>query len=104
MKKIILKSSLEETVGHLMEVALNSNKVSIDFCLNTNRSYGPTLEIKVWDANTYEIAQKKEYIIVNEMDDVIDIEDDTIGIAIAKIDGRYQAAKEMVETNTPKEN
>ena len=104
MKKIILKSSLEETVGHLMEVALNSNKVSIDFCLNTNRSYGPTLEIKVWDASTYEIVQKKEYIIVDEMDDVIDIEDDTIGIAIAKIDGRYQAAKEMVETNTPKEN
>jgi hypothetical protein len=104
MKKIILKSSLEETVGHLMEVALNSNKVSIDFCLNTNRSYGPTLEIKVWDASTYKIVQQKEYLIVDEMDDVIDIEDDTIGIAIAKIDGRYQAAKEMVETNTPKEN
>ena len=104
MKKIIIQSSLEETVGHLMEVALKSNKVSIDFCLNTNRSYGPTLEIKVWDASTYEIVQKKEYIIVDEMDDVIDIEDDTIGIALAKIDGRYQAAKEMVETNTPKEN
>ena len=104
MKKIIIQSSLEETVGHLMEVALKSNKVSIDFCLNTNSSYGPTLEIKVWDASTYEIVQKKEYIIVDEMDDVIDIEDDTIGIALAKIDGRYQAAKEMVETNTPKEN
>jgi hypothetical protein len=104
MKKIILKSNLEETVGHLMEVALKSDKVSIDFCLNTNRSYGPSLEIKVWDASTYEIFQKKEYIIVDEPDDVIDIEDDTIGIAIAKIDGRYQAAKEMVETNTPKEN
>ena len=59
-----------------MEVALNSNKVSIDFCLNTNRSYGPTLEIKVWDASTYKIVQQKEYLIVDEMDDVIDIAND----------------------------
>ena len=103
-KKFILQSNLEEIVGHLMErVMANSDKICLDisvsqFCKEM------ILDVIVRDAKTYENIEKARYVIVTDMEDEVDVDDDTIGLALAKIEGRYQEAKEIVETNTPKEN
>ena len=103
-KKFILQSQLEDVVGHLMErVIANCDKVSIDFSIS--KVYKDLiLDVTVREAKTYEGIEKVKYTIVPNLEDEINVEDDTIGLALAKAEGRYQAAKEMVETNTPKEN
>lgn len=103
-KKFILKSQLEEIVGHLMEKTLiNCDKIYLD--ISVSHVYNEmVLDVTVMEAKTYESIVKERYTIVPDVEDEIDVEDDTIGLALAKAEGRYQAAKEMVETNTPKEN
>ena len=103
-KKFILKSQLEEIVGHLMEKTLiNCDKIYLD--ISVSHVYNEmVLDVTVREAKTYESIVKERYTIVPDVEDEIDVEDDTIGLALAKAEGRYQAAKEMVETNTPKEN
>lgn len=103
-KKFILKSQLEEIVGHLMEKTLiNCDKIYLD--ISVSKVYKEmVLDVTVREAKTYESIEKERYTIVPDVEDEIDVEDDTIGLALAKADGRYQEAKEMVETNnTPNE-
>ena len=103
-KKFILKSNLEDVVGHLMERTLtNCDKIYLD--ISVSHVYNEmVLDVTVRKAKTYEIIEKARYTIVPDVEDEIDVEDDTIGLALAKVEGRYQAAKEMVETNnTPNE-
>lgn len=103
-KKFILKSQLEEIVGHLMEKTLiNCDKIYLD--ISVSHVYKEmVLDVTVREAKTYESIVKERYTIVPDVEDEIDVEDDTIGLALAKADGRYQEAKEMVETNnTPNE-
>jgi len=103
-KKFILKSNLEDVVGHLMERTLtNCDKIYLD--ISVSHVYNEmVLDVTVREAKTYETIEKARYTIVPDVEDEIDVEDDTIGLALAKVEGRYQAAKEMVETNnTPKE-
>lgn len=103
-KKFILKSQLEEIVGHLMEKTLiNCDEIYLDISIS-QVCEEMVLDVTVRKANTYETIEKKKYTIVPAVEDELDVDDDTIGLALARIDGRYQAAKEMVETNTPKEN
>ena len=103
-KKFILKSQLEEIVGHLVErVMANIDKVCLD--ISVSQVYmDMVLDVTVREAKTYEHIEKAKYTIVPDVEDEIDVDDDTVGLALAKIEGRYQAAKEMIETNTPKEN
>ena len=103
-KKFILKSQLEEIVGHLMEKTMtNCDKICLD--ISVSKVYKEmVLDVTVREAKTYESIEKERYTIVPDVEDEIDVEDDTIGLALAKAEGRYQAAKEMVETNnTPNE-
>lgn len=99
-KKFILKSDLEDVVGHLMEKTLaNCDKICLD--ISVSQVYKEMLlDVTVRNANTYETIEKAKYTIVPEVEDDIDVYDDTIGLALAKIEGRYQAVKEQVESNT----
>lgn len=99
-KKFILKSNLEDVVGHLMERTLtNCDKIYLD--ISVSQVYEEMrLDVTVRNANTYETIEKEKYTIVPDVVDEVDVEDDTIGLALAKIEGRYQAVKEQVESNT----
>jgi hypothetical protein len=103
-KKFILKSQLEEIVDHLMERTFaHADKLQLNLVLRL-RGKELALDVNVWDVNTYDTIASKQYTIVTDIEDEVDVDDDTIGLALAKIEGRYQEAKEIVETNTPKEN
>ena len=103
-KKFILKSQLEEIVDHLMERTLvHADKLQLNLVLRL-RGKELALDVNVWDVNTYDTISSMKNTIVTDIEDEVDVDDDTIGLALAKIEGRYQEAKEIVETNTPKEN
>lgn len=107
-KKFILKSQLEEIVGHLMEKGIeHADKIQIDITLRRRGSDEMVLDVKVWDATTFDTVAKNTYTIVPDVEDEFDVDDDTIGLALAKIEGRYQAIKDIAtlaeSTNTPNE-
>lgn len=106
-KKFILKKDLRNIVGYLMEKSLTNDKVSMEFNINpagTRRGEG-TLEVRVWDRESWNVLAKEFYTIVPDFEDMYDVETSTLGIAEAKLDGRIDTAKAMmVEDNTPNSN
>ena len=103
-KKFILKKDLRNIVGYLMEKSLTNDKVSMEFNINPAgcKNEG-ILEVRVWDRESWNALTKEYYTIVPDFEDMDDVETSTLGIALAKLDGRIKAAKEMMD-NTPNEN
>ena len=82
-----------------MERNLVNDKVNTDFELEYHKYNGEyTLTIKVVDSKEFTKLTKEVYTIVPDLEDMDDVETSTIGIALAKLDGRIQAAREMCET------